>query len=45
MIEKVKPKSYVITSRVSERFINSFNLHLFEEKNRLYSKIKATIYP
>lgn len=43
MVEKIKPKSYVITARVSERFIHSFNLQLFEETNRLCSKINAII--
>lgn len=45
MIEKLKPKSYVITSRVSERFIHSFNLQLFEETSRLCSKISYIINP
>lgn len=43
LVEKIKPKSYLITSRVSERFINSFNLQLFEEINRLCSKITGII--
>jgi hypothetical protein len=43
LVEKVKPKSYVITARVSERFIHSFNLQLFEETHRLCSKINAII--
>jgi hypothetical protein len=43
MVEKIKPKSYVITARVSERFIHSFNLQLFEETTRLCSNINALV--